>query len=125
MANHPLLLVEDDDDLRLTVAEVLRDHGVEVVEASNGVEALAWMHEHEKPVAIVLDLMMPKMDGMQFRAAQLADPDLRDIPVVFMTASTVKQHVLDAAGAAAVLRKPVTIDELFSVLGRFVEVGRA
>ncbi len=124
MASHALLLVEDDDDLRLTVAEVLRDHGVEVVEASNGVEALDWMHAHEKPAAIVLDLMMPKMDGMQFRAAQLEDPDLRDIPVVFMTASTVGQHVLDAAGAAAVLRKPVTIEELFTVLGRFVEVGR-
>jgi CheY-like chemotaxis protein len=125
MASSALLLVEDDDDLRLTVAEVLRDHGVEVVEASNGVEALAWMHEHEKPAAIVLDLMMPKMDGMQFRAAQLADPELRDIPVVFMTASTVVQSVLDEAGAAAVLRKPVTIEELCAVLGRFVEVGHA
>lgn len=116
----PVLLVEDDDDLRITIGEVLRDHGVDVVEAENGLAALAWLRANERPAVIVLDLMMPKMDGMQFRAAQLADPDLAPVPVVFMTASTVSPSVLASAGAAGVLRKPVSLDDLTTTLGRFV-----
>lgn len=114
----PLLLVEDDPDLRMTVAELLRDHGLEVAEAGNGLEAIAWMNAHPNPALIVLDLMMPKMDGLQFRAVQLADPSWARVPVVLMTASTVGQSVLEATGAAAVIRKPVTADELFSVMNR-------
>ncbi len=123
MGSGSVLLVEDDDDLRLTVAEILRDRGVEVAEASNGIEALSWMHDHPLPDAIVLDLMMPKMNGLQFRQEQLSDPALAAVPVVFITASTVGQSVLDATGASSVLRKPVTADQLLEAVRPFVDVG--
>lgn len=119
-----VLIVEDDEDLRVTIAEVLRDEGVLVVEAGDGHEALAWMKSHERPSVIVLDLMMPRMDGMQFRAAQLEDSALASVPVVFMTASTPTQSLLDDAGAAGVLRKPVSFERLFAALRPWVPLRR-
>jgi two-component system chemotaxis response regulator CheY len=115
-----VLLVEDDEDLRTTLVEVLRDQGVDVAEAGNGLEALAWMKSHASPSVIVLDLMMPKMDGLQFRTAQLEDPALAAVPVVFMTASTITQSLLDDTGAAGVLRKPVSLEQLFAALRPWV-----
>ena len=113
-----VLVVEDDEDLRTVIADVLRDEGMKVAEAVDGVEALTWLHAHERPKMILLDLMMPRMDGIQFRAAQLAEPELASVPVVFMTASTVHQHLLDAAHVAEVIHKPVSAKTLRSVAGR-------
>jgi len=120
MNGHFVLLVEDDEDLRVTVAEILRDEGLEVAETSNGLEALAWLRTHRTPEVILLDLMMPRMDGIQFRTAQLSDPTLAGVPVVLMTASTIQQRVLDASGVHEVLRKPVEADQLVSKLRRYM-----
>jgi CheY-like chemotaxis protein len=120
MNESSVLVVEDDDDLRATVADLLRDEGVEVAEVANGAEALGWMHAHGRPTVILLDLMMPKMDGMQFRRAQLAEPDLATVPVVLMTASTVHQPIIDAAGINDVLHKPLEAETLLSMVRRYV-----
>lgn len=122
MAANPVLLVEDDEDLRTTLAEVLRDQGLHVAEAANGLEALDWLSSHAPPALVLLDLMMPKMDGMEFRAAQLADPAISGVPVVFMTASTAGKQAVEATGAAGLLRKPLAVDELLGVVHRFVPV---
>jgi len=113
-----VLVVEDDEDLRTAIADVLRDEGMKVAEAGDGVDALAWLHTHERPRVILLDLMMPRMDGIQFRTAQLAEPELASVPVVIMTASTAHQDLLDAAHVDEVIHKPVTAEKLRSVAGR-------
>jgi CheY-like chemotaxis protein len=81
-----LLVVEDEPDIRSGIVEVLRDEGHLVFEASDGGEALAVLHAGARPNAIILDLMMPHLDGYGFRAAQLADPELASIPVLVVSA---------------------------------------
>src|SRR5262245_58479142 len=81
-----VLLVEDDRDLRDAVAELLRMEGFEPVCAANGQEALEWLGAGETPRLILLDLMMPTMDGERFRAEQLKRPWLQSIPVLILSA---------------------------------------
>src|SRR5205823_13422880 len=81
-----VLIVDDDPALRESLSEVLEDAEYSPLVAANGQEALAFLRQGYKPCVILLDLMMPIMDGWQFRAAQLADPDLGPIPVVVLSA---------------------------------------
>jgi CheY-like chemotaxis protein len=84
---HPILVVDDDPELRQTLSEVLADSGYQVVVAANGAEALDRLHEGLVPALILLDLMMPVLDGWEFCARQRADPSIASIPVVLMSAS--------------------------------------
>ena len=88
-----ILLVDDDPDIRSAVKEFLHHEGFTVVPAPNGADALNTLRTGFRPNVIVLDIMMPVMDGWDFRAAQLADPSLRDIPVIVISASQPAQHV--------------------------------
>src|SRR5262245_22499124 len=81
-----ILIVDDDSDLRETIREVLDDEGYETAAAGNGAEALAWLREAPLPALILLDLMMPLMDGWRFREEQLKDDRIAAIPVIVMTA---------------------------------------
>src|SRR5512146_3119469 len=76
-----ILVVEDDADIRSVLCEILRDHGFDVAAACNGRDALDQLRRGARPSLILLDLMMPIMSGADFRAAQLATPELRGIPV--------------------------------------------
>ena len=89
-----VLLVEDDEDIRVSVGEILREEGFNVVVAVDGGDALRYLRNAaEAPRLILLDLMMPVMDGWAFRAAQLADERLAAIPVVILSAATdVRRH---------------------------------
>jgi CheY-like chemotaxis protein len=80
-----VLVIEDDRSIREAVAEVLAAEGYVVSEAANGLEGLREAREH-LPSLIVLDLMMPTMNGWQFREAQKQDPSLADIPVIVVSA---------------------------------------
>ena len=118
MNGRHILLVEDDYAIRETVAEVLQGEGFEVTCAANGEEALRRLGEDAaQPGVILLDLMMPVMDGWTFRTAQRRDPRISDIPVVVVSA--------DAGGTtagmapAAVLPKPFDLDRLLSVVGQY------
>jgi CheY-like chemotaxis protein len=81
-----VLLVDDDFAILDGVSEFLEGEGFAVVAASNGLEALNRLRLGLRVDVIVLDVMMPMMDGWDFRAEQLADPSLRDIPVVVISA---------------------------------------
>jgi len=83
--NSTVLLVEDDELLRETICDIIEMGGFCVVAASNGREALNLLYAGCRPHAIILDLMMPVMNGWQFRKAQLEAPELREIPVVVVT----------------------------------------
>ena len=111
-----LLLVEDDEDIRETFADVLRDHGYDVAEAQNGRVALTLLQGGLRPQLILLDYAMPVMDGGEFRKCQLADAALADLPVVLMTAATGVQAIAAALRPNHLLRKPFSLKELFQTL---------
>src|SRR5262245_16483221 len=98
VAHCPVLIVEDDADLRDMMAQLLALEGFQTMAVSNGREALDYLrnlHNGDAPDLILLDLMMPEMDGWEFRRHQQADPKLADVPVVVLTA-------LDQSRAAGV-----------------------
>lgn len=112
-----ILLVEDDIALRDTLADVLADEGFEVACASNGREALDKLGKGLLPDLIVLDLVMPVMDGWAFRDAQRLRPDLARIPMVVLSASFPPDSPrIRALEAQAVLSKPVGLDRLLAAL---------
>src|SRR5947207_1383377 len=105
-----VLVVEDDDDLREVICRVLIDEGYTTRAANNGESALKMLEAEPLPGVILLDLMMPTMNGWAFRTRQEADPRLATIPVVVMTAAA---QLDDAAiGGTDFVRKPVRIEEL-------------
>ena len=82
----PVLVVEDDADTRDMMRNTVEKLALTVVEAADGRLALSWLTEHELPAMVVLDLMMPEMDGFEFLDAVAARPEWRDIPVIVVTA---------------------------------------
>lgn len=106
-----VLIIEDDRDIRDALFEVLEAEGYDVRAAANGAEGLCEAHAHH-PDLILLDLMMPVMNGWQFRAAQKLDDSLRDVPVVVMSAVRQPGDV----DAAAFLPKPCALDEILSAV---------
>jgi CheY-like chemotaxis protein len=110
-----ILLVEDDPDNREIIAELLDDAGYHVVSKINGAEALEHLKTSEKPSVILLDLMMPGMDGWSFVAAQRDTLGL-DVPLVVISAiSNVETRAADIP-AAAYLQKPVDLTLLLETV---------
>lgn len=110
-----ILIAEDNPDLREVLVDALNDAGYEVGEASNGVEALA-QAEAWLPDAILLDLMMPDMDGAEFLRARRERPFLARVPVMVLTAHPFHHRMLDGLGATVVVRKPYNLDELLDAV---------
>lgn len=120
VCNDLVMIVEDDLDLRESIAEVLEDNEYRPLGAANGKEAFERLRsEPYKPCVILLDVMMPVMDGRQFRALQREDPELGTIPVVVMTAHVDHEEARGALAADAFLRKPVHIDALLTAVAQF------
>ena len=88
--------------------------------AKNGAEALDYLRSHQAQDEELLDLMMPVMNGWEFRAEQLKDPGLSSIPVVVFSGHGKVEQSTAAIGAAANLRKPIALRDLLSVLGRIL-----
>jgi DNA-binding response OmpR family regulator len=114
-----ILLVEDDRDVRDAIAEVLEEEGYQVSRARTGVDALEQLgRSHRLPAAIVLDLMMPLMDGWEFWSLQQSHYEWASIPVVVISADTNAKDKSSALRPIACLRKPLDIDELLAILTR-------
>jgi CheY-like chemotaxis protein len=113
-----LLVVEDDHDVREALTQLLRDAGYDVAWAVDGEEALRALRRGLQPAAILLDLMMPVMDGFEFRANQRSDPALAAIPVILMTADRAVAPEVRALDVAALLAKPARVDDLLDVVAR-------
>jgi CheY-like chemotaxis protein len=111
-----VMLVEDDDDIRETLAILLEEEGYAVGSYRNGREALDGLRAGPLPAAILLDLMMPEMDGHQFRRAQRADAAWAGIPVILITAAGMERVRRDEF--TEVLRKPIKVERLLEVLAR-------
>ena len=115
----PILLVDDDPDLRESLQLVLEQQGYEVILARDGADALAQLRIDPLPRVVLLDLMMPGMNGAEFRQLQLEDPRLRPIPVVLLTGAGALAMGAAVIQGALVLRKPFDFDRLFAVLDGF------
>jgi CheY-like chemotaxis protein len=107
-----VLIVEDDEDVRDFLDVLLRASGYETMTAANGAIGLEMMH-HRKPCMVLLDIMMPVMDGWTFRTRQIADPELREIPVVCVTALFEPHDVAERLNLRC-LSKPVDFDRLLA-----------
>jgi CheY-like chemotaxis protein len=112
--NCPVLIVEDDADLREMMAQLLMLEGFAAAAVANGREALAYLRTNAAPGVILLDLMMPVMDGWEFRREQKRDSEMADVPVIVLSA-------LDQARAAdvaadAFLKKPLDFDRLLELV---------
>jgi CheY-like chemotaxis protein len=111
-----LLVVDDDPLICESLSMLLSMKGYQVNAAANGLEALQLLRTCESPPRmIVLDLMMPVMDGLEFRRHQLADPGLADIPVIIVTAKT-NLEGLEEAKAVKVIRKPYRPIDLLAII---------
>ncbi|WP_437296361.1 response regulator [Sorangium sp. So ce426] len=113
--NKSVLIIDDDVDLATTLAETLRDLGYEATPFFSGREALERLLDGERPGVILLDLMMPKMNGWKVCDELCAIPALEEIPVVIMTAaSNIKQPM--PTHAREVLSKPFELDALLRTI---------
>ena len=114
-----ILVIDDDHDLRESLVDALIDTGHEVTSAENGDDALRILGATENlPRLILLDLMMPVMDGIEFRARQRADARLRDIPVVVLSADAAVQERAREMGVSGHCRKPVNLTQLYALVER-------
>jgi len=114
-----VLVVEDDVDIRDLIADILRLEGYSVDAVENGREALELLRTGPPPRVILLDLMMPVMNGWEFRTAQAQDPALAAIPVVILTGGGNASAAAQGLGVDTFLRKPVDLDELLEIVGRY------
>jgi two-component system, response regulator len=129
MKNHPILLVEDcDDDVCLTERALTRNHITnQLIVVRDGVAALEYLRgavrgggtgNQPLPAVILLDLKLPKLDGLEVLRAMHADPELRRLPVVVLTSSREDQDVIASydLGANSYIRKPVDFEQFSAAI---------
>ena len=115
-----VLVVDDDEDIRFAMSDTLEAEGYRVLLAEDGLDALAKLRGGgERPNLILLDLMMPNMDGGGFCIAKQQDPELCSIPVVIVSADSRVSQKAAELGVAGSLAKPVRIAELVATIERF------
>jgi CheY-like chemotaxis protein len=116
---HPILVVEDDDIIRDTLLDFLDDNGYQAIGAEHGKDALNKLAGAARtPCLIVLDLMMPVMDGQVFRERQLEDPALSRIPVVVISAYKDLAPLIQSMKVDTYLAKPLKLGDLLAVVQR-------
>jgi CheY-like chemotaxis protein len=115
-----VLVVDDEPTIRELVAEALRDAGYRVETAANGAEALDVMRSAPPPRAIVLDLMMPRLDGTSFVELMRLNPRLSSVPIVLVTAAYGGAKAAERIGARAYITKPFELDDLVDAVSRII-----
>jgi len=115
-------VVDDDADIREILGDVLNLEGYEVVVAGDGQSALKRLRERDRGWRlIILDLMMPGMNGWEFRRKQLQDPVLASIPVVLLTGAVNAANTIDELRVAGVIEKPVDLDALLAKIAAYCD----
>ncbi|MCE9668412.1 response regulator transcription factor [Myxococcus stipitatus] len=115
-----VLVVEDEDDIRAAIAEILEGEGYDVTIATNGREALEELEDPRYvPSLILLDLMMPVMNGHEFLAYRQGQARLREVPVMVLTAVTTDIP----SGANGLLRKPFSVEELLDAVKQLLPMA--
>ncbi len=112
-----VMVVEDEQESREYLAQLLKLEGFNVRAFSNGAEALDYLNGSEAPCLVILDIRMPVMSGTQMRAAMLRDPKLKKIPVVVVTAF--EPPAAASLAALRVFRKPLDFDALLGTVREY------
>jgi CheY-like chemotaxis protein len=115
-----VLIVDDDEAIRETLQLALQDDNFSTIAAADGQAALAWLKQNRPPRLILLDLMMPVVDGWQVIERLREDERLARVPVVVITAFT---RDLGSAARLPVLRKPIQLRDLLNVAKRYGATG--
>jgi two-component system chemotaxis response regulator CheY len=112
-----VMLIDDDEDARTTMSELLTTRGYSILEAENGKEAIEVLTKAPQlPMLLILDMAMPVLDGRGFLRRRAQDPILREIPVVVVSAS---EPPTLFEGIEGFLRKPVEVTRLLHMIGRY------
>ena len=117
VAHCPVLIVEDDAELRDMMAQLLTLEGFVAATVANGREALEYLRQGDRPDIILLDLMMPVMDGWEFRRKQQSDPALAAVPVVVLSALDHRRAA--EVDAVAFLKKPLDFDRHLELVRQY------
>jgi CheY-like chemotaxis protein len=117
--HHPVLVVEDDEDIRETMIDVLESRGYSVAAATHGGEALAQLQNGGTPCIILLDLMMPVMDGWAFCQEIEKDPALAAIPLIVVSAASRQDPRTARIHAVEHIPKPLDVGKLLATLERY------
>ncbi|RYZ41422.1 MAG: response regulator [Myxococcaceae bacterium] len=110
-----VLLIEDEEDIRDAVSTLLEMEGYRVAQCVHGEDAWGWLQSNPRPSLVLLDLMMPVMDGQSFLLRLTKERMLEGVPIVVLSGSPFQPE-----GAVAYLRKPVSVDQLLEMVGRFL-----
>lgn len=114
-----ILVVEDDTSIRELLVELLESEGYTVASAINGLEGLKFLQSEGNPDLILIDLMMPVMDGYSFRTEQLKNPTWSKIPTVVMSAEANAKEKMKNFNITAFLSKPVELDTILKTVARY------
>ena len=120
VAEQRILVIEDDQTLRETIAEALREDGYPVETADNGAAALACV-QRASPELVILDLMMPRLDGEGFCRALRGMVGMEDVPIIVVSASRAAAEISARVGAAAALTKPFDLIELIDHVDKLLK----
>lgn len=113
-----LLIVEDDEDILFVLTDFFESHGYKVLTALNGLLALELLEKNEFPNLVLLDMMMPIMNGWQFRDEFVARYD-NECPIIVMTAAADAKKRSEEIGAAAWVAKPFNLDNILKLVKKF------
>lgn len=111
-----VLIVEDDEDIRTAMVDILESEGYQTEAATNGQEALDLLRKIDKPCLVLLDMMMPIMNGREFLDRVMEDSVLAPIPILVVSAVADK---MDTEGAVGFLKKPVDVDMVLKMVDRY------
>jgi CheY-like chemotaxis protein len=114
-----VLIIDDNQDFRSPLQHLLREEGYSVSTASNGQEALAFLRNHPLPCLILLDLMMPVMNGWEFRNEQLKDSQLSSVPTVLLTGMLSLEEVSDTLHPAGYISKAAPYETILETVQRY------
>lgn len=123
---HQIVVADDDPDILGLVSRALTKHGYDVYKARRGEEALSIIRGR-KPSLVVLDILMPGIDGLDICKMMRADVEMAEIPVIFLSALDADRlhQIADEAGATDYLCKPVSLAELLNLIGSYLKVEDA
>jgi adenylate cyclase len=120
-----ILVVDDIPDILKLLDATLRFKGYKVITARDGQEALETIHQ-QRPVMVIADILMPRMDGFSLLHRIRIDPKTRDIPVVFLSATYVAQEDKEfarAIGVTSFIEKPVDLEKFFPIISDILKGG--
>ena len=121
----PVLVIDDHPDVRESLEELLRGEGYAVETAENGRDALAKLYAGLQPCLIILDLMMPVMDGFAFRQEQLNHPQFAHIPIIACSAAELPHQAIAQLRVDACMQKPVDLAQMLALVNQHCLKGPA